>query len=136
MVPEEAKIVDEEDAGVWRRTEVKVAKSKKLRQLELDCRGVVFLDTKVARNIVMDDINHKDKNINTIKIGTTEKEKDYKKNTIQNISAQGKNGGKEEKSKILLKKFQTGKIGKKESQLAISGEKQQSYILDTKIQSC
>ena len=30
VVPEEAKIVEEEEDGDWRRTEVKVAKSKKL----------------------------------------------------------------------------------------------------------
>ena len=68
---------------------------------------MVFLDTKVARNNVMDDISDKDKNRNAIDIGTTEKEIDEKKETVQNISAQGKTVGKDDKSRILTKKVKT-----------------------------
>ena len=74
----------------------------------------------------MDGISDKDKNINTIEIGPTEKEIDDKKETVQNISAQGKTVGKDDKSRILTKKVKTERQERRRA--GITGEKQQSYI--------
>ena len=111
LVPEDIKEkdLDTKDDGDWRLTQVKVMKSKKLRQLELDCRGMGILDTIVEK-------------------GTE------KKDAVQEESAQKITVVKKDNPKVLPKRIKTGKIGKKESRrLAEKNSKVTSWMLKSKL---
>jgi hypothetical protein len=112
-VPEETKVQDDDDDRNWLGTEVNIHKSKKLRQLELGCKGATFL------NKVKDDISGI-KNTSSLNISgneTGEKEVDNEKDNAEDISPGDKSSEKTAKPKVIPKKPRTGKMSKKESRL-------------------
>ena len=112
-VPEEAKVQDDEDDRNWLGTEITIHKSKKLRQLELDCKGAIFLSKAKDDSSGIKTIS----NLNISGNEAVEKEIDNEKDKAEDISTVDRSIEKTAKPKVIPKKPRTGKMSKKESRL-------------------